>query len=201
MGSLTGAVSSEIITEEFKGTLSLVGNQASSAKVEGCLTARLTSRAETKVGLSDPVIPYGRVIAHQIKGTLGITGLSLPSVHSGGAVWHLNKSGCCRSNSAPTNRLITVNPSAKLWLEVLQTFSEFRPAIPWEVFCQHTCGSCLALWKNWHYFVGKSAQANVPAKQTALRKVSEHANLNALHSGVRARDLRQNRMNVDLMTP
>src|SRR3954452_17071411 len=90
LGSLTGAVSSEILTEEFKGTLSLVGNQASSAKVEGCLTARLISRAETKVGLSDPVIPYGRVIAHQIKGTLGITGLSLPSVHSGGAVWHLN---------------------------------------------------------------------------------------------------------------
>jgi hypothetical protein len=121
LGSLTGAVSSERVTEEFEGTLSLVGNQAASAMVEGCLTARLISRAETKVGHSDPVIPYGRVIAHQIKGTLGITGLSLPSVHSGGAVWHLNKSGCCRSNSAPTNRLITVNPSANIWLEVLQT--------------------------------------------------------------------------------
>ena len=36
------------------------------------------------------MIPYGRVIAHQTKGTLGITGLSLPSVHSGGAVWHLD---------------------------------------------------------------------------------------------------------------
>ena len=90
LGSLTGAVSSERLTEEFKGTLSLVGNQALSAMVEGCLTARLISRAETKVGHSDPVIPYGRVIAHQIKGTLGITGLSLPSVHSGGAVWHLD---------------------------------------------------------------------------------------------------------------
>ena len=33
LGSLTGAVSSEKVTEEFKGTLSLVGNQASSAKV------------------------------------------------------------------------------------------------------------------------------------------------------------------------
>ena len=31
LGSLTGAVSSERVTEEFKGTLSLVGNQASSA--------------------------------------------------------------------------------------------------------------------------------------------------------------------------
>ena len=90
LGSLTGAVSSQRVTEEFKGTLSLVGNQALSAKVEGCLTARLISRAGTKVGLSDPVVPNGRAIAHQIKGTPGITGLSLPSVHSGGAVWHLD---------------------------------------------------------------------------------------------------------------
>ena len=74
LGSLTGAVSSKRVTEESKGTLSLVGNQASSAKVEGCLTARLTSRAGTKVGLSDPVVPNGRAIAHRIKGTPGITG-------------------------------------------------------------------------------------------------------------------------------
>ena len=55
-----------------------------------CLTARLISRADTKVGLSDPVILCGRVIAQQIKGTPGITGLSPPSVHSGGEVWHLD---------------------------------------------------------------------------------------------------------------
>ena len=90
LGSLTGAVSSKRVTEESKGTLSLVGNQALSALVEGCLTARSIDRADTKVGQSDPVIPCGRVIAHQTKGTLGITGLSLPSVHSGGAVWHLD---------------------------------------------------------------------------------------------------------------
>ena len=90
MGSLTGAVSSQRVTEEFKGTLSLVGNQAKSARVEGCLTARPISRAETKVGPSDPAVPNGRAVAQQIKGTLGITGLSLPSVHSGGAVWHLD---------------------------------------------------------------------------------------------------------------
>ena len=90
LGSLTWAVSSKRVTEEFKGTLSLVGNQASSVKVEGCLTARPMSRADTKVGLSDPVVPNGRAIAHQIKGTPGITGLSLPSVHSGEAVWHLD---------------------------------------------------------------------------------------------------------------
>ena len=74
LGSLTGAVSSERVTEESKGTLSLVGNQATSVKVEGCLTARLISRAETKVGLSDPAVPNGRAVAQQIKGTLGITG-------------------------------------------------------------------------------------------------------------------------------
>ena len=90
VGSLTGAVSSQRVTEERDGTLSVVGHHAMSAKAKGCLTARLTRRAGTKVGFSDPVIPNGRVIAHQIKGTLGITGLSPPSVHSGVAVWHLD---------------------------------------------------------------------------------------------------------------
>ena len=36
------------------------------------------------------MIPSGRVIAQQIKGTPGITGLSPPSVHSDGEVWHLD---------------------------------------------------------------------------------------------------------------
>ena len=74
VGSLTGAVSSQSVTEELKGTLSLVGNQAKSVKVEGCLSARQISRSETKVGLSDPAVPNGRAVAQQIKGTLGITG-------------------------------------------------------------------------------------------------------------------------------
>ena len=45
-----------------------------SAKVKGCLTARQTRRADTKVGLSDPVVLNGRAIAQRIKGTPGITG-------------------------------------------------------------------------------------------------------------------------------
>ena len=90
LGSLTGAVSSQRVTEEPKGTLSLVGNQAKSVKVEGCLTARPISRAETKVGLSDPAVPNGRAVAQRIKGTPGITGLSPPRVHIDGAVWHLD---------------------------------------------------------------------------------------------------------------
>ena len=45
-----------------------------SVKAKECLTARLTRRAGTKVGLSDPVVLYGRAIAQRIKGTPGITG-------------------------------------------------------------------------------------------------------------------------------
>ena len=51
---------------------------------------RLTGRADTKVGLSDPVVLSGRAIAQRIKGTPGITGLSSPRVHIDGRVWHLD---------------------------------------------------------------------------------------------------------------
>ena len=74
VGSLTGAVASQIVTEAPKGSLRLVGNQPLSVKAEGSLTARLTGRAGTKVGLSDPVVPRGRAIAQRIKATSGITG-------------------------------------------------------------------------------------------------------------------------------
>ncbi len=74
VGSLTGAVSSQRVTEECDGTLSAVGYRAESAMAKACLTARLTSRAGAKAGHSDPVILNGRVIAQRIKGTLGITG-------------------------------------------------------------------------------------------------------------------------------
>ena len=74
VGSLTGAVSSQRVTEECEGILGTVGHRTDSAMAKGCLTARLTSRADTKVGHSDPVVLYGRAIAQRIKGTLGITG-------------------------------------------------------------------------------------------------------------------------------
>ena len=74
VGSLTGAVASQRVTEAPKDTLSLDGNQAQSAKAKGCLTARPTSRAGTKVGLSDPAVPNGRAVAQRIKATPGITG-------------------------------------------------------------------------------------------------------------------------------
>ena len=74
VGSLTGAVSSQRVTEEHEGALSVVGNHAQSVKAKARLTARQTGRAGTKVGLSDPVVLYGRAIAQRIKGTPGITG-------------------------------------------------------------------------------------------------------------------------------
>ena len=74
VGSLTGAVSSQRVTEEYEGLLDTVGHRTDSAMAKGCLTARLTSRAGAKAGHSDPVVLYGRAIAQRIKGTLGITG-------------------------------------------------------------------------------------------------------------------------------
>ena len=74
MGSLTGAVASQRVTEAPKGTLRMVGNHSKSVKAEGSLTARPTSRAGTKVGLSDPAVPNGKAVAQRIKATLGITG-------------------------------------------------------------------------------------------------------------------------------
>ena len=74
VGSLTGAVSSQRVTEELEGSLSAVGHRAGCAMAQASLTARLTSRAGAKAGHSDPVVLYGRAIAQRIKGTPGITG-------------------------------------------------------------------------------------------------------------------------------
>ena len=74
VGSLTGAVASQRVTEARDGGLRLVGNQLWSAMAQARLTARLTSRAGTKVGHSDPVVPREWAIAQRIKGTPGITG-------------------------------------------------------------------------------------------------------------------------------
>src|SRR5690242_21524965 len=74
VGSLTGAVSSQSVTEELEGSLSAVGHRARRAKAQASLTASLTRRAGAKAGLSDPVVLYGRAIAQRTKGTPGITG-------------------------------------------------------------------------------------------------------------------------------
>ena len=63
MGSLTGAVASKRVTEAYKGRLSADGNRAMSINVKAGLTARQTSRAVTKVGVSDQVVVNGNAIA------------------------------------------------------------------------------------------------------------------------------------------
>ena len=63
VGSLTGAVASQTVTEAPKGSLSVVGNHAWSAMAQGSLTARPTSRADAKAGHSDPVVLHGKAIA------------------------------------------------------------------------------------------------------------------------------------------
>ena len=63
MGSLTGAVASQRVTEALKGTLRMVGNHSTSVNAEECLTARHTSRAGTKVGISDPAVQNGMAVA------------------------------------------------------------------------------------------------------------------------------------------
>ena len=54
--SLTGAVSSQRVTEEREAWLSMVGNYALSVWVEARLTVRHTSRADAKAGPSDPTV-------------------------------------------------------------------------------------------------------------------------------------------------
>ena len=74
VGSLTGAVASQRVTEAPKGTLSLVGNQVASVSAQGCLTVRQTCRAGAKAGTSDPAVAGGSAVAQRLKGTPGITG-------------------------------------------------------------------------------------------------------------------------------
>ena len=63
VGSLTGAVASQNVTEAPKGSLRMVGNHPKSAKAEGSLTARQTCRADAKAGLSDQAVEYGIAVA------------------------------------------------------------------------------------------------------------------------------------------
>ena len=56
VGSLTGAVASQRVTEASKGSLRMVGNHSKSAKAEGSLTATQTCGAGRKLGLSDPAV-------------------------------------------------------------------------------------------------------------------------------------------------
>ena len=63
VGSLTGAVASQRVTEAPKGSLRTDGNRSESVMVEGSLTVRPTSRAGTKVGHSDQAVENGIAVA------------------------------------------------------------------------------------------------------------------------------------------
>ena len=63
MGSLTGAVASQKVTEAPKGSLRMDGNRSKSVMVEGSLTVRPTSRAGTKAGHSDQAVENGIAVA------------------------------------------------------------------------------------------------------------------------------------------
>src|SRR5690554_6989942 len=65
VGSLTGAVSSQRVTEEHEGWLSTVGHRTVSVMAQASLTARQTRRAGAKAGHSDPVVLNGRAIAQR----------------------------------------------------------------------------------------------------------------------------------------
>src|SRR6266704_7178965 len=130
VGSLTGAVSSQRVTEELEGTLGTVGHRADSAMAQACLTARLTSRAGGKPGHSDPVVLNGRAIAQRIKGTPGITGLSLPRVHIDGVVWHLDVgSSHPGGEAAPKGSAVRRLKWHASWVQ--NVVRQFGPYPPW----------------------------------------------------------------------
>ena len=130
VGSLTGAVASQRVTEAPKGTLRLDGNQSTSANAEACLTARQTGRAGTKVGISDPAVPNGRAVAQRIKATLGITGLSLPRVHIDGVVWHLDV-GSSHPGAVVGPKGWAVRPLKRYASWVQNVVRQFGPYLLW----------------------------------------------------------------------
>ena len=90
MGSLSGALTSQNVTEVFKGWLSADGNGGDSAKAKASFTARLISRAVAKAGFSDPMVACRRAKAQQIKVTPGITEWYPPIAHIDGGVRYLD---------------------------------------------------------------------------------------------------------------
>ena len=95
-----------------------------------CLTARHTSRAGAKAGPSDPVVPNGRAIAQRIKGTPGITGLSLPRVHIDGEVWHLDVgSSHPGAGAGPKGLAVRQLKWYASWVQ--NVVRQFGPYLPW----------------------------------------------------------------------
>src|SRR5438876_3863697 len=101
-----------------------------SAKAQGSLTARLTSRAGAKAGHSDPAVKRGIAVAQRIKGTPGITGLSFPRVHIDGRVWHLDVgSSHPGAGAGPKGRAVRPLKRYASWVQ--NVVRQFGPYPPW----------------------------------------------------------------------
>jgi hypothetical protein len=94
------------------------------------LTARLTGRAGTKVGLSDPAVESGIAVAQRIKGTPGITGLSSPRVHIDGRVWHLDV-GSSHPGAGVGPKGWAVRPLKRYASWVQNVVRQFGPYLRW----------------------------------------------------------------------
>ncbi len=91
---------------------------------------RLTSRTGTKVGLSDPAIQYGMIVAQRIKVTPGITGLSPPRVHIDGEVWHLDV-GSSHPGGGVASKGWAVRPLKRYASWVQNVVKQFGPYLLW----------------------------------------------------------------------
>ena len=106
------------------------GNHSQSIKAEASLTARATTQAESKDGLSDPVVPHGRAIAQRIKATPGIKGLSPPRVHIDGEVWHLDV-GSSHHGAGVVPKGWAVRPLKRHAIWVQNVVRQFGPYPAW----------------------------------------------------------------------
>ncbi len=94
------------------------------------MTARSTDQAGTKVGLSDPVVLYGRAIAQRIKGNLGITGSFRPRVHIDGGVCHLDV-GSSHPGAVVGPKGMAVRHLKWYASWVQNVVRQFGPYLPW----------------------------------------------------------------------
>jgi hypothetical protein len=72
VGSLSGALASQKVTEALKGRLAPDGNRSDCVKAQAGFTARHIRRAVPKGGLSEPTVVGRTAEDHQIKVTPGI---------------------------------------------------------------------------------------------------------------------------------
>ena len=108
----------------------MVGNHSQSVKAEGSLTARPTSRAGTKVGLSEPAVLNGKAVDQRTKATLGITGWSPPRVHIDGEVWHLDV-GSSHPGAEVRSKGWAVRPLKRHASWVQNVARQFGPYLSW----------------------------------------------------------------------